>query len=112
MPVTVLEVGPCRVVQRKTAESDGYEAVQIGLVEKRPPRSVTEARRGHFKKAGVEAMRHLAEVRVEAANESQPGDEIDVEAFDAGNAVHRERLGNLARTWAENADIGHEWGDP
>ena len=65
VPVTVLEVGPCRVVQRKTAESDGYEAVQIGLVEKRPPRSVTEARRGHFKKAGVEAMRHLAEVRVE-----------------------------------------------
>ena len=87
VPVTVLELGPCRVVQRKTAASDGYEAVQIGLVEKRPPKRITEARRGHFKKAGVEAMRHLAEVRVDAANESQPGDEIAVSVFEVGSRV-------------------------
>lgn len=87
VPVTVLEVGPCRVVQRKTEASDGYEAVQIGLVESRPPRRVTEARRGHFKKAGVDAMRHLAELRVDAADESQPGDEIEVSIFEVGSRV-------------------------
>ena len=87
VPVTVLEVGPCRVVQRKTAASDGYEAVQIGLVEKRPPRRITEPRRGHFRKAGVEPMRHLAEVRVDAADESQPGDEIAVSVFEVGARV-------------------------
>ncbi len=87
VPVTVLEVGPCRVVQRKTEASDGYEAVQIGLVESRPPRRLTEARRGHFRKAGVEPMRHLAELRVDAKDESQPGDEIEVSIFEVGARV-------------------------
>lgn len=87
VPVTVLEVGPCRVVQRKTEASDGYEAVQIGLVETRPPRRITEARRGHFRKAGVDPMRHLAEVRVDATDESQPGDEIEVSIFEVGSRV-------------------------
>ena len=87
VPVTVLEVGPCRVVQRKTEASDGYEAVQIGLVEKKPPKRITEPRRGHFRKAGVDPMRHLAEVRVDAADESQPGDEIEVSIFEVGSRV-------------------------
>jgi len=87
VPVTVLEVGPCRVVQRKTEASDGYEAVQIGLVENKAPRRITEARRGHFKKAGVDPMRHLAEVRVDATDESQPGDEIEVSIFEVGSRV-------------------------
>ena len=87
VPVTVLEIGPCRVVQRKTVESDGYEAVQIGLVEKRPLRHVTEPLRGHFKKSGVEPMRHLAELRVDAADASQPGDEIEVSIFEVGSRV-------------------------
>ncbi len=87
VPVTVLEMGPCRVVQRKTTATDGYEAVQIGLVESRPLKRVTEPRRGHFKKAGVEPMRHLAELRVDASDESGPGDEIDVSVFEAGARV-------------------------
>ncbi len=87
VPVTVLEVGPCRVVQRKTEASDGYEAVQIGLVESRPPRRITEARRGHFRKAGVDPMRHLAELRVDATDESRPGDEIEVSIFEVGSRV-------------------------
>ncbi len=87
VPVTVIRVGPCRVVQRKTEASDGYEAVQIGLVEERPQRRVNEPRRGHFKKAGVEPMRHLAELRVEAGDESAPGDEIEASIFEVGAQV-------------------------
>jgi large subunit ribosomal protein L3 len=52
IPVTVIKAGPCLVVQRKTAKSDGYEAVQIGLVEERPAK-VSKPKAGHFKKAGV-----------------------------------------------------------
>ena len=59
VPVTVLEVGPCLVVHRKTVETDGYEAVQIGLVERRAPRKVSRPLQGHFKKAGVAPTRRL-----------------------------------------------------
>src|SRR5258706_7656618 len=62
VPVTVLEAGPCRVVQRKTEAVDGYEAVQIGLGErhtKRTPKPLT----GHFKRAGLRPMQRLAELR-------------------------------------------------
>jgi large subunit ribosomal protein L3 len=81
VPVTVLEAGPCLVVQRKTAESDGYEAIQIGLVEKRPPRKVTQPMRGHFDKAGVAPMRRVEELRVEPESPFQPGDEIRASLF-------------------------------
>src|SRR5437016_13806992 len=53
VPVTVIQAGPCLVVQKKTAEKDGYDAVQIGLVEKVSSRRVTGAMRGHFEKAGI-----------------------------------------------------------
>lgn len=81
VPVTVLEAGPCLVVQRKTAENDGYEAIQIGLVEKRPPRRVTQPMQGHFKKAGVAAVRRLEELRVEPESPLQAGDEIRASVF-------------------------------
>jgi len=61
VPVTVVKTGPCVVVQRKTSETDGYEAVQLGLVEEIPPRRVAKPRRGHFAKAGVAPTRRLAE---------------------------------------------------
>ena len=48
VPVTVVQAGPCLVVQRKTVERDGYDAIQIGLVEDRPPKKVTQPMRGHF----------------------------------------------------------------
>ncbi|HYC82601.1 MAG TPA: 50S ribosomal protein L3, partial [Solirubrobacterales bacterium] len=57
VPVTVLEVGPCLVVQRKTVATDGYDAVQIGLVEKNAPRKVSKPMKGHFAKAGVAPTR-------------------------------------------------------
>jgi large subunit ribosomal protein L3 len=81
VPVTVLEAGPCLVVQRKTEATDGYEAIQVGLVEKRVPRKVSQPMQGHFKKAGVAAMRRLEEFRLEGGGEWQAGDEIRVDLF-------------------------------
>ena len=87
VPVTVVKAGPCQVVQRKTAEADGYDAVQIGLVEDKPPRKVTRARRGHFDKAGVEAMRRLVEFRVEDSDPAKPGDQVPATVFQEDDYV-------------------------
>ena len=87
IPVTVLEVGPCLVVQRKTEGSDGYEAVQVGLVEKRTPRNVSKPMQGHFKKAGVAPTRRVAEFKVEAGEEWKAGDEVKASIFAAGEFV-------------------------
>ena len=81
IPVTVIEAGPCVVVQRKTAETDGYEAVQIGLVEARVPRKVTQPMRGHFKKAGVDPVRSLVEVAIDPEADPKPGDSVRVGMF-------------------------------
>ena len=59
IPVTIVQAGPCLVVQRKTKSIDGYEAVQLGLVEDRPARGVSKAMKGHFKKAEVAPVRKL-----------------------------------------------------
>ena len=87
VPVTVVKAGPCQVVQRKTAESDGYEAVQIGIVEERPPRKVTKARRGHFGKAGLEPMRRLVEFRVDDSDPAQAGDQVSASVFQEDDYV-------------------------
>ncbi len=81
VPVTVVKAGPCKVVQRKTDEVDGYEAVQIGMVEDRPLRNVNKPRRGHFEKNGVEPTRSVVEFKVEADDPAQPGDEIVATVF-------------------------------
>ena len=81
VPVTVVKAGPCLVVQRKTAGRDGYEAVQIGLVEDRPPRKVTQPRAGHFKKAGTAPLRKLAELPIGADEEVKAGDEVNASIF-------------------------------
>jgi large subunit ribosomal protein L3 len=80
IPVTVIQAGPCLVVQRKTADTDGYEAVQIGLVEERPAKP-NKPRRGHFEKAGVAPVRRLAEFRVAEAEELKAGDEVKASIF-------------------------------
>jgi large subunit ribosomal protein L3 len=84
VPATVLKAGPCIVVQRKTAAKDGYEAAQLGLVEVPPPRRVTGAREGHFKKtgAGANPTRLLREVRLgDGDGEVKVGDKVLVDQF-------------------------------
>src|SRR5512137_2475094 len=63
-PVTVIEAGPCVVVQRKAKDKDGYSAVQLGLVEARKAKKVTKPMKGHFDKAGLPPCRVLREFRV------------------------------------------------
>ncbi len=81
IPVTVIKAGPCLVVQRKTVETDGYEAVQLGLVEDRPMKKVTRPQAGHFKKAGVAPTRHLEEFEAAPGDGGNPGDEVKVSIF-------------------------------
>src|SRR5271168_2148478 len=75
VPCTVLQAGPCVVVQRRTKDKDGYDAVQLGLVEFIKPQRVNKALTGHFKKAGVAPMRYVREIAIEDAKDaSKPGD--------------------------------------
>ena len=87
VPVTVVQAGPCLVVQKKTADKDGYEAVQIGLVEGRPDRRANRAARGRFEKAGVAPMRTLAEVRLDTGDEIKPGDKVLCDTFQVEDHV-------------------------
>ncbi|MBZ5703693.1 MAG: 50S ribosomal protein L3 [Acidobacteriia bacterium] len=88
VPCTVLQAGPCVVVQRRTKEKDGYDAAQLGLVEFVKPQRVTKAMTGHFKKAGVASMKVLREVRIEeSADETKTGDRVLVDRFAAGELV-------------------------
>ncbi|MCL4809066.1 MAG: 50S ribosomal protein L3 [Thermoanaerobaculia bacterium] len=88
MPVTVVEAGPCLVVQRKTKQNDGYDAVQLGLVGPRPsPRRLTKADRGHFEKAGVPPTRTVGEVRCEEGDAFAPGDKVLCDIFNASEHV-------------------------
>ncbi len=82
IPATVLKAGPCVVIQRKTAQKDGYEAVQLGLVEMPGPRRLTRAMEGHFKRAGANPSRFLREVRLTAGGaELKVGDKVLVDQF-------------------------------
>ncbi len=84
--VTVLEAGPCLVVQCKTKDKDGYDAVQLGFGEVKESRC-TKPRLGHFKKAGVAPVRSLREFRLQGESELKPGDEIKADIFQAGDRV-------------------------
>jgi large subunit ribosomal protein L3 len=87
VPVTVIEAGPCLVVQLRSSERDGYDAVQIGLVEKRPPKRVGKPMEGNFQKAGVAPMRRVAEFAIEAGEEWKPGDQVKVSMFQVDEYV-------------------------
>ena len=86
VPVTVIEAGPCPVTQVKTAETDGYNAVQIALTPAKEKHS-TKALQGHFAKAGKGLFRHLREIRLAGAPEQELGQELTVEIFAAGDTV-------------------------
>ncbi|MDE3180354.1 MAG: 50S ribosomal protein L3 [Acidobacteriota bacterium] len=87
-PATVLKAGPCVVLQRKTTAKDGYDAVQLGLVEMPGPRRVTKAMEGHFKHAGANPTRFLREFRLGSeSGDVKVGDKVLAEQFKTGDYV-------------------------
>jgi large subunit ribosomal protein L3 len=93
LPATVIKAGPCVVVQMKTKETDGYESVQLGLVEDKPAKT-NKALGGHYKKAGVPPTRVRREIPLAAATDAKDageapkaGDQLDVTMFKAGDRV-------------------------
>ncbi len=85
IPVTLIEAGPCAVAQKKTVETDGYNALQLAFCDKKD-KHVNKAQAGHFKKAGISAKRHLKEFRLEDCS-ANVGDVISVDTFAAGEKV-------------------------
>ena len=87
VPVTVLQAGPCVVTQVKTADNDGYSAIQVGFGEKKENR-VNKPMKGQFAKAGVSCKRYLKEFRFEDAETYTLGQEIKADIFDAGDKIN------------------------
>ncbi|MCC7153648.1 MAG: 50S ribosomal protein L3 [Bryobacterales bacterium] len=86
VPVTVLKAGPCVVVQRKTPQTDGYDAVQLGLVEY--ARKANKPMAGHFKKAGAEGVKVLREFKLrQGSGDPKPGDRVLVDQFKPNDKV-------------------------
>ncbi|MDR2615617.1 MAG: 50S ribosomal protein L3 [Oscillospiraceae bacterium] len=86
IPVTVLEAGPCVVVQKKLPEKDGYSAVQLGFTDVKEKR-LTKPENGHLKKAGVAPKKHLKEFKLDGADAINIGDELKADVFAEGDRV-------------------------
>ena len=86
IPVTVVEAGPCVVTQKKTIETDGYEAVQLGFEDVKESK-LTKPEAGHLKKAGVEGKKHLKEFKLEGAADMNVGDVVTADVFVAGDMI-------------------------
>ena len=86
VPVTVIQAGPCTVVQKKTVENDGYESVQLGF-EDLADKKVTKPMKGHFEKAGVSAKKYLKEFRLENCAAYNVGDVLKADVFAAGDKI-------------------------
>lgn len=86
-PVTVIQLGPCYVIQKKTSDKEGYEALQVGF-EELPGRKVNRPLAGHLQAAGQGGFRHLAEFKVGSTEEYELGQELTAELFEVGQKVH------------------------
>ena len=86
IPVTLIEAGPCFVTQIRTAETDGYRAVQLGFSEGKP-RRLTGGQLGHLKRNDLPPLRYLREIRVRDLGELKQGDRLTVEVFEVGDRV-------------------------
>jgi large subunit ribosomal protein L3 len=86
IPVTVLQMGPCPIIQVKNLEKDGYRAVQLGF-ESRPDRKVNKPLTGHFKRAGVSPLRLIREFRVDNLEGYEAGQTLDLSIFEPGEMV-------------------------
>ncbi|MFN0172136.1 MAG: 50S ribosomal protein L3 [Bryobacteraceae bacterium] len=88
VPVTLLKAGPCMVVQRKTPANDGYNAVQLGLLEFVKPARINKPATGHLKKAGVEGAKFLSELLMRPGDDDlKPGDKVLVDQFKPNDKV-------------------------
>ena len=86
IPVTVIQAGPCVVVQKKTVENDGYDAVQLGY-EDAPARKLNKPQKGHLGKAGDVLKKYLKEFQLDDAADKNLGDVITVESFEPGDEI-------------------------
>ncbi len=86
IPVTVVEAGPCPVIQKKTVEHDGYSAIQVGFGEIRE-KLVNKPNKGHFEKAGIRALRYLRELKLDNASDYEVGAVITADTFEEGERV-------------------------
>ena len=86
IPVTVIEAGPCVVAQKKTAENDGYDAVQLGFTDVKE-KHTNKPQQGHFAKAGVAAKRHLKEFRLDDCSALNVGDVVSADTFAVGDKI-------------------------
>ena len=116
IPVTVVEAGPCTVTQKKTIETDGYEAVQLGF-ESVKDAKLTKPEAGHLKKAGVEAVKHLKEFRLEDCSSLNVGDVVKADTFAAGDWIDVTGIskghgyqGVIKRHGAHRTDMTHGGG--
>jgi len=116
IPVTVVEAGPCVVTQKKTIETDGYEAVQLGFGDVKEDK-LTKPEAGHLKKAGVSAKKYLKEFKLENAAELNVGDEVKADTFAAGDMIDVTGIskghgyqGVIKRHGAHRTDMTHGGG--
>ena len=116
IPVTVVEAGPCVVTQKKTIETDGYVAVQLGFEDIKESK-LTKPEAGHLKKAGVEAKKHLKEFQLENAAELNVGDVVKADVFAAGDKIDVTGIskghgyqGVIKRHGAHRTDMTHGGG--
>ena len=86
IPVTLIEAGPCAIAQKKTAENDGYDAIQLGFMDVKA-KHLTKAEKGHFEKNGLQIKKHLKEFRYDDCAKYNVGDVITVDTFAAGEKV-------------------------
>ena len=116
IPVTVVEAGPCVVTQKKTNETDGYTAVQLGFEDIKESK-LTKPEAGHLKKAGVEAKKHLKEFRLEDTSALNVGDVVKADTFAAGDWIDVTGIskghgyqGVIKRHGAHRTDMTHGGG--
>jgi large subunit ribosomal protein L3 len=88
VPVTVIQAGPCVVVQKKTKQKDGYDAVQLGFVEFVKNKNVNKPMAGHFKKTAAAPVKFLREMTAEGEDGANPGDKVMVSIFNPNELVH------------------------
>lgn len=113
VPVTVVQAGPCYVIQKKTVDSDGYNALQIGFGERREA-SAIKPEKGHFAKTNIKPLRYLKEFRIDSVDEYQVGQEIKADVFESGEHVDvvgtskgKGFAGSIKRHHFQRGPMGH-----